>query len=321
MYRRMLVPLDGSQLAEETFPYARELAGRMDLDLDLLHVCGPLEANLTAMAQVYVDEMAESVREQIQRIQTATGGPEAFRRVQVRSKVVMGYPAEEILTYAGANQIDIILLATHGASGVRRWALGSVAYQVLHAAQIPVWLVRSGIPEEVVFDKWPRRTILVPLDGSKLAESALPHAEALARQRGAQAVDILLLSVYAPSIDRSTYYFPTDYPTTVPVKYADYVQQEIAQAKERCEQYLTGIAGRIEAKGIRVRTTCVMGEPAEEIVKYAHTNPFHLIVMASHGRSGIRHLTFGSIAERVLLECHTPLFLVMAATRNSGAQT
>jgi nucleotide-binding universal stress UspA family protein len=307
----MLVPLDGSKLAEETFPYARELAGRLDLDIDFLHVCGPLESELLSMSQMYVDKMAEAVRGQIQKIQATTVGKKAARPIEVKSKVVTGYPSEEILKYAEENKIDIILMATHGASGVRRWALGSVAYQVLHASKVPVWLVRSGIPQEVIYDKWPQRTILVPLDGSKLAESALPHAEALAKQRGVQAIDVLLLSIYAPSINPVVYYFPTDYPPTVPLQYADFVQQEIEQAKERCQKYLKNIAGQLISKGIQVRTECIMGEAAEEIVKYANKNPFQVIVMASHGRSGLRHLTFGSIAERILLESNIPIFLIM----------
>lgn len=318
MYRRMLVPLDGSKLAEETFPYARELAGRLDLDLDFLHVCLPLESDFIPMSQVYVDTLAGSAREQIQRIQATTAGKESVRQVNVRSKVVTGYPAEEILKYSEENTIDIILLATHGNSGVRRWALGSVAYQVLHASKIPVWLVRSGIPNEIVFDQWPQRTILVPLDGSKPAESALPHAEALAKQRGIQAVEILLLSVYAPSVSPVAYYFPTDFPVTVPLKYAEYVQQQIDQAKKQCEKYLKGIADQLVSKGLKVRTEAIMGNVSEEIIKYTRQNPFQLIVMASHGRSGISHLAFGSVAERVLLESNTPVFMVMPEGRTKS---
>lgn len=310
MYKRMLVPLDGSKLAEETIPYARELAGRLNLDLDFLYVCHPLMMQMLPMSQLYVEKIAEAVKTQILIVRANTESKEAARPVQVRSKVATGYPAEEILKYAEENEIDIILLATHGASGVRRWAMGSVAYQVLHASKIPVWLVRSGIPEQIVFDKWPRRTILVPLDGSQLAESALPHAEAIARQRGAQVTEILLLSVYAPAIYPVKYYFHMDYPPTVPLKYDDFVQQEIDRARESCKKYLNLQADRLKAKGLDVKTEAVMGEPADEIIKYVAQNPFHLIVMASHGRSGLRHLTLGSVAEKVLLEVKVPVFLI-----------
>jgi nucleotide-binding universal stress UspA family protein len=313
VYRRMLVPLDGSKLAEETIPYARELAVRLDLDLDFLHVSDPVESqlqSLSSMSEFYVNKIAESVREQIQRGGKAAAGKEATRLIEVKGNVVAGYPADEILRYAEKNKIDIILMATHGASGVRRWALGSVAYQVLHASKIPVWLVRSGIPEEIVYDKWPQRTILVPLDGSKLAESALLHAEALAKQRGTPNIDIVLLSVYAPSIIFTDYYFQTDYPPVVPLNYPDFVKQQIKIARERCELYLKNIADQFKSKGFKISTECVMGEAAEELIKYANKNPFQLIVMASHGRSGLRHLTFGSVAEKILLESKIPIFMV-----------
>jgi nucleotide-binding universal stress UspA family protein len=303
----MLAPLDGSKLAEETFPYARELAGRLDLDLDFLHVCSPQESQLISMSQIYVDKVAESVREQIQ---NSAVSKKTARPIEVKTKVVTGYAAEEILKYAEENKIDIILMATHGASGVRRWALGSVAYKVLHASRVPVWLVRSGIPQETVYDKWPEKTILVPLDGSELAESAIPHAEVLAERRGVQNIDIMLLSVYAPKIYPTSYYFPTEYPTTVPVHYDEFVQQEMDRAKADCEKYLKTLADKLIAKGLKVRTECIMGEAAEEIIKYANQKPFQVIVMASHGRSGIRHLTFGSIAEKILLETKIPILLL-----------
>jgi nucleotide-binding universal stress UspA family protein len=310
MYKKMLVPLDGSQLAEETLPYCRQLAGRLDLDLDFIHVCTPSEIQMFSIVRMYVEKTAESVRQQIQDIQTATAGKKGFRAIKVTGKVVTGYPAEEILKYANENKIDIILLATHGASGIRSWAVGSVAYQVLHASKVPVWLVRSGIPEEIVYDKWPRKTLLVPLDGSKLAESALEHAEALVKQRGTEIAEILLLSVFAPSIFSPSNFFLNEDPGSMAVNYSDIARQEADRAKENCEKYLKNIADRLVSKGITVRTAAVLGDAAEEIIKYANTNPFQLIVMASHGRSGLRHLIFGSVAEKVILEAYVPIIVV-----------
>ena len=151
MYKRMLVPLDGSKLAEETIPYAQEVAGRLDLDLDLLHVTNPLESEglgLSFMSQFYMDKIAESVREQIQKIQATTIGQESVKPIEVSSKVVSGYPADEILKYAEGNSTDVILMATHGASGVRRWEIGSMAYKILQASKIPVLLIRSDCPRK-----------------------------------------------------------------------------------------------------------------------------------------------------------------------------
>ena len=111
----------------------------------------------------------------------------------MRGELAIGYPAEEILRYTEENDVDLIMMASHGLSGVRRWVLGSVADKVLRASGVPVWLVRAGVTEEIAYDKWPSKTILVPLDGSELAEAVLPHAEAVAKQRGAEIIEIVLL--------------------------------------------------------------------------------------------------------------------------------
>jgi len=315
LYKKMLVPLDGSQLAEETLPYARELAGRLDLDLDFLHVCSPSESQLFSVLQMYVTKTAEAVREQIQKIQTDSGGKKPSKAVKITSKVVTGYPAEEILKYAEKNKTDIILMATHGASGVRSWAIGSVAHKVLHASSVPVWLVRSGIPEEIVYDKWPKKTLLVPLDGSKMAEAAIQHAEELVKKRGTQIAEILLMSVYAPGVFSPSRFFMSDELGNSPIDYSEMVKMENEQAKERCEKYLKKTADLIAAKGITVRTQAILGDAADEIIKYANNNPFQLIVMASHGHSGVRHLIFGSVAERIILEANVPIFVVTSDTK------
>ncbi|HTY81496.1 MAG TPA: universal stress protein, partial [Dehalococcoidales bacterium] len=201
MYRRMLVVLDGSKLAEETIPYACQMAGRLDINVDLLHVTSPLASKaLPFMIQFYMDKMAESIKEQILKIQTTITNKKALKPVEVKSKVVTGHPVEEILKYTQENTIDLIMIATHGASGIRRWAaLGSVANQVLHAAEVPVLLIRSGMSPTPI-DGRLAHTILVPLDNSKVAEAALPYAEELAKQRGVQSVEILLVNVCEPYI-------------------------------------------------------------------------------------------------------------------------
>ena len=119
----------------------------------------------------------------------------------------MGYPPDEILRYADENDVDLILMATHGRTGPKRWTMGSVADKILRASKVPVWLVRALIPDETPYDKWPSKTMLVPLDGSELAESVLPHAEALAKQRDTKLLEVVLLRVCEPTVAPS-YYAP-----------------------------------------------------------------------------------------------------------------
>jgi nucleotide-binding universal stress UspA family protein len=304
VYKKMLVPLDGSELAETVFVYAKELAVRLDLEVVLFHVYSPDEGKLVPMRRAYVERAADIVAHQTEEVQQKMGIRPKVKAGQVRGELAMGYPAEEILRYADENDIDLLLIATHGRSGISRWALGSVADKVLRASKVPVWLVRAGIPQEIVYDKWPRRTILVPLDGSALAESVLPHVEALAKQRGTELVNVVLLRVCEPPV------ISADYPATMPLSWEEHVARETSKHKQACEDYLAGAGKRLREAGLTVRSEVVAGKPADEIIDYASRNPFNLIVMATHGRSGLSRWAYGSVAERVLLGVSCPLFLV-----------
>jgi nucleotide-binding universal stress UspA family protein len=189
--------------------------------------------------------------------------------------------------------------------------MGSVADKVVHASKIPVWLVRAGIPEEIVYDKWPTRTILVPLDGSELAESVLPHVEALAKQRGAELVDVVLLRVCEGATS-----MPTGqarlmyYEHRVTVDQDEHLEQKMAQRKREAEDYLAGVEKRLTDAGLRVRSEVLWGNPTDEIVVYADRNPFNLIVMATHARSGLSRWAMGSVADRVVRGVSRPILLV-----------
>jgi nucleotide-binding universal stress UspA family protein len=310
MYKRMLVPLDGSELAEVVFAYAKELAARLSLDVTLLHVCSPAEQELASLHRAYIERAAEIVRRHSEEVQKKAGIQQGSKEIATRGELAVGYPAEEILGYADENDIDLILMATHGRSGLRRWAIGSVADKVLRASKVPIWLVRAKIPEEVVYDQWPRRTILVPLDGSQLAESVLPHVETVSKQRGTELVDVILLRVCEPPIISS------DYPEAImPLSWEEHVEQQIAWSKRASEKYLARVEQRLKDAGLKVRSEVLVGKPpvgspADEIVDYANRNPFNLIVMATHGRSGISRWAYGSVTARVLLGVSSPLLLV-----------
>ncbi len=303
----MLVPLDGSELAEVVFTYAKELAGRLDLDVIFLHVCSPEERESLPMRRAYIERAAEIVKHQSQEVQQRTGIEPRSKPVEVRGETVTGYPAEEILRYAEENAVDFILMATHGRSGVKRWVMGNVADKILRASKVPVWLVRAGIPDEIVYDKWPRRTVLVPLDGSELAESVLPHVEYLTKQRGSEIVDVVLLRVCEPPP------IPTDYSpefSGVPLNWGEYALQEMARSKQAANEYLAGIEKRLKDSNISVRSEVLEGKADDVIVDYVNKNPFNLILMATHGRSGLSRLIYGSVAANLIHGVSSPIYLV-----------
>ncbi len=307
MYQRMLVMLDGSELAEVVFTYAKELAGRLDLDVILLHVYSPALREFVPMHQAYIKGAAKTVRRQAQEVQKVLGIEPGGKPIKVRGELTMGYPADEILRYADENAVDLILMASHGRSGIKRWVMGSVADKVLRASKVPVWLVRAGVEKETPYDQWPTKTIIVPLDGSKSAESVLPHVEVLAKQRGTEPLNVALLRVCDLPVTPS-YYSPEL--SGVPLNWGEYMEQEIARSKQVAKEYLAEVARRLKDIGISVQSEVTVGKAADEIVNYTNKNPFSIIVMTTQGRSGLRRLVYGSVTESVLLGVPSPILLV-----------
>ena len=295
MYKRMLVPLDGSKLAEIALSYARHLAGRLpDMEVVLLHVYNPQDVGLAPMHRAYIEQAAVTVR----------GQTEGGVVVKVRGELLAGYPADEIVPYVDKNKINLILMATHGSSGVNRWAMGSVAYKVMRSVKVPVLLIRAGITEEMISDKMRGGSILVPLDGTKGAESVLPHVEELVIQFGVDEMEVVLLGVCEPP-DISS-----DYPYSMPISWEEHVEQEQIKCKLVAGVYLAEIGKEIKKAGLKVRTELLLGKPASEIIAYASENNSSFIIMATHGRSGISRWAYGSVAEEVMLGTFTPILLV-----------
>lgn len=307
MYQKMLIPLDGSELAEVVFTYAKELAGRLDIDLTLLHVSSQATRDFIPMQKAYVKRAADTVKRHAREVQERTLGKVPEKPVKVKGELVIGYPAEEILRYATENEIDLILLATHGRSGLKRWSIGSVAGKVLGSSKTPVWLVRAGVEEETPYDKWPRTTLIVPLDGSELAESVLPHVEILAKQRSKEPVEVLLLKISEPP-SIPTYYGPEI--SGVSLNWGDYIQQETVRRRQSSEEYLAGIEKRIKANKINVSSQVIEGKANDELVDFASKHHQSVIIMATHGRSGISRLVYGSVAANLLHGITNPILMV-----------
>lgn len=294
MYKKMVVLLDGSQLAERVFEYAQELAGRMHIDVELLHVCNPHETELLPMRQAYMERMAEGLCVAAEKVSANYGRENLERCINARGHVVVGYPAEEILKYIDENDINLVMMSTHGSSGVRAWDLGSVANKVVHASRVPIWLVPSQLREDIVTDTLPGRNLVVPLDGSKGSEAVLPHAISVQQQRAAEG-EMVLLHVF----DAELY--------VVSRAGVEENQDKLREMKA----YLEGLAQPIRETGLAVRTEVLVGDPAATIIRYLKDNPAQLLAMSTRGRTGLSRMIFGSVAESVIrLVKHTPLLLV-----------
>ncbi len=306
MYRRVLVPLDGSELAEVVFPYAKELAGRLGTEVVLLHIANPTLRDFEPMTRAYVAHTADLIRRAAEEVQRSAH-PKDPKPIQVTGELANGYPAEEILRYAEEKDFDLILVARHGRSGKVPWAIGSVADKIMRTAKEPVWLVPIPETGQLPFDQWPSRTIVAPLDGSELAESTLPHLEALAGLGSPEQVNVTLLRICEPP-SMPTYYTPEL--SEVPLSWGQYAQQETNRCKQSSAEYLSRLEARFKAAGVNVRSEVVVGKASDEVINCVKRNPYCIVAMATHGRSGLSRLVYGSVAASVLIGVTNPIFMV-----------
>ena len=146
------------------------------------------------------------------------------------------------------------------------------------------------------------RKILVPLDGSKMAECVIPHVKTIAK--GAEGTEIVLFRVCEPPV------ILADYPASLRSAWEEHVKEETAHAQEQCSLYLGNAEKVLHEAGFKTSTQSGLGKPAEEIVNYTVQNGVDLIVMATHGRSGVTRWAFGSIADKVLRSSPVPVMIV-----------
>ena len=300
MYTRMLIPLDGSKLAENVLPYARALAGALDLRIELLSVVDTMDfARTTHAGHVRdFDPIIEAaVREGEQYLE---GVARSFTGLKVTCVVEQGQADQIIIEKAAGDKETLIGMATRGRSGIHRWLMGSVAEKVLRGATNPLLLVR-GDEEGKSDGAATLKSIVVPLDGSKLAETVLPRAVDLAKKLS---LEIVLTRAY--QIPLSNY----------GVADAAYIPNPNALmnvVKEEAGAYLETKVNELRQNGVeKVSSILLLGSGADEIIDLARTTPDNLIAMCTHGRSGVKRWALGSVTEKVVRHSGDPVLVVRA---------
>jgi nucleotide-binding universal stress UspA family protein len=309
MYHKILIPLDGSDLAEEALKHAQEPATKLENEIILVHVCSPDECHcevnkcyVQPMHRVYIEHTAYMFRDTLERL--------GARKTKVNWETLVGDPATEIIRYSKENDVGLILMATHGGSGMKHWDLGSITNKVLRKSDVPIQLVRVFPPTEKARSSWPNRKILALLDGSELAEKILPYVSQQAEMSG---VEVVLLRVCKPpDVETliSSDLMPKNYSHTSPVKWTEYIEQQTAKYKKMAKKYLTRIEKQLKKKGCKVKSEVLVGEPVDQIISYVSENPFNFIIMSTHGHSGQTWWDFGSVADKVLHATSNPILLI-----------
>lgn len=313
--QKVLIPLDGSALAETVIPHAQALARLSDSIVLLLHVVTPSETSQTRFwsAAAPADLRRQWEADALTRIHSylaALARRLQTEGLQVQTEVLANHdPAAAIVTRAECDPaIGLIAMATHGRSGMGRWVLGSVATKVLQAVSKPLLLVHACEGARASISQANYRTILVPLDGSPFAEHALGQAQIIAA--GAKA-ELLLVSV-VPVLDE------IGLAEAGVVPYWMVAEEQAAQVE--ATRYLAQLAERLTTEGLTVRTRLLTGAPAEAILGVSVEEHADLIVMTTHGRSGLSRLWLGSVAARVVQSADLPVLLIRAQVQQEDAR-
>lgn len=308
MATQILVPLDGSPLAEQALSCAVTVGRGLGAELVLFCAVSTawgtskhlerttvdkadLLERIEAEAQSYLDQVADLVKQ---------------ADLPVRTVVYRGSAAEAIVDFAEQAGIAMIVMATHGYSGFKRWTHGSVAERVLQAARVPVLMIRAQEAEaEISQQLMLCQRIMVPLDGSVMAEQVLSLVKSLALAVGAQVFLFRVAIDQPPTIFGDEWFF-------LPLP------GEFAEEEQEAQAYLERVARSLQEEGIKVSTATDIGLVADRIIDYATANHIDLIAMCTHGRTGLARWALGSVADRVLRGGSTPILLVRAQGNESN---
>jgi nucleotide-binding universal stress UspA family protein len=287
MLKKILVPLDGSEMSELALVYAKELAIATKLEVQLACATDRQDEPTLRMCGLYLEKVAERLRTQVTRANPTS---------VVKTVIVDGNPGDAVVVYCEKEGIDLLIMMSHGGSGIMPWAMGSTANKIIQRCQVPVLMVRAS---KAVSKKRPVQVfkkILLPLDGSPFGEAALELTKTLAQVLKSE---VILFSVVETVQHIHTIGGPDHFV---------YTEQQVELMKKGAMQYLEKIRGQF----VDDKVTVVLrsGDPAQEIIKLSREENVNMVAMSSHGKSGITRWVMGSISNKVLHAGTTPILLV-----------
>ena len=315
MFTKALVPLDNTETSEGIIPLVTQIAQGLDMGVVLATainpdhspgalfdrirggmggppsptaeaVSGPSQENAERDARSRLDELASGISQS---------------GVSVESAVGFGPASETIIRMAADSDCDLIAMSTRGRGVLSSGLLGSVTYRTMHESPVPVLAVTPERAGRHRTAEGRISTVVVPLDGSELAETALPYAVALCR-----GMDMEMVLLHVIPANESVYSDGND------------GGQDASDSREEMDamarMYLNGIVRRLEDEGLDARMSVHEGRPSTVITAVARGTEPSMIAMASHGRSGMSRLLMGSVAEAVVRESGEPVLMVRSHT-------
>jgi nucleotide-binding universal stress UspA family protein len=288
-YKNILVPLDGSDIAEKALPYARAIAKLKNSNLTLYAVS----------LSIFVDRRDRLFASYLE----VNAGELNAEGINTTTAIGNGDTAEQIIKYADENKFDLIVMATHGYSGAKRWMFGSITQKVLYGTSIPVLLVKGKSSEP--FSDF--KKILVPVDGSPFSESTFPYVIELAENTDKE---VLLLHICEPPV------VPSYGSRPINEKWARYRDEMWEEVEKLSETYMDKITAHMKSKGIKVKSMVVKaltGEVAKTILQVKRDENIDLTVIATQGRTGVNRLVYGNVVNKIVEEGSKPIMLIRPA--------
>ena len=294
--RRILFPTDYSACAEGAFTHAAYLADRYEAELHLLHVTesegDPLETCFDNFHLTPVDLAADLHLPIPERDDRPTDQPVVI----VSAEETGSAPAPVILRYAEDHGIDLIVMGTHGRRGLRRMVVGSVSEEVVRHAKCPVFTVRSHTTRDDDMDAWVIRHVMAPVDLSARSAVAARHAAALAGVYGAELDLVFVLDTLTRGGDV--------YGAVGGVTH----ESLIDRAQEELDALARELQAEVPTMEGHIKTHLCHGHIVSEILHLADTTGADLLVLGSHGNSGLERLLMGSVAEQLVRSASCPVF-------------
>lgn len=347
MFTRILVPLDGSLLAEQVIPHAEQFALIFGATIILLHILEPVALQekpepvdplnwqiRKAEAEMYIQGIAVRVRENLNKISSETGIKKKFK---VEYAVREGKSAENIVDFAHDENIDLLIISTHGSGGLSRWNISSVIQKVINLVYLPVLIVRAFKQAPIDEIHFRYGSILLPIDSSKRAECSLSAGIELARGELALSQSMKNIELSTPQLHQAALQFTPDAERTsvglpklilaavikppeipIPEPYPDEIRRLsdklMKVSRDIVKNYLVEMKERLPVDC----ETCVIenNSVSSAIQDLANREDIDLVVLCAHGYTGEFAWPYGSVARNYIEHGVKPVLIIQDVPRS-----
>jgi nucleotide-binding universal stress UspA family protein len=286
MPNKILLTLDGSEVSESALPFAREFARQFNDELVVAGVSSDENNPLSRIFKKYLTDAAESLKKD---------------NIKAEAVLLIGKDADEILKYSQKENFSLQVMATLGQTASGNWAIGSVTEKIIKSSGIPLLLIPAKKGTEVKKPSFNK--ILVPLDGSETAATALPMAKNLAKKTNAQLILLYVVS----------------YKITGSLEFNIHFQEQlIVMLHQQAKEYLDGVAEELKKENINYKQEIIRGEVSPAILDYAKKNDVNFIVLSTHGRHDMGVFSLGSTPDKVIHNTQIPVLLIRPRKRKGA---